>query len=452
VARIALIAAVLVALPSAAGEDAPRRSYVIPAIESLTLQTGFLTFNNLISSKPFAQVNWQSWSSHFNGEVHWNFDTDNMLVNQIGHPYMGNLIFNAARSSGLNFWWGFLYAATQSLIWEYFFEVEGLSINDQITTPIGGALLGEALHRIALSIMNEGTEPFWVRWICSLLVDPMGTFNRWLYSEDLDPFAGARARVFAAFSAGISLGGQIRDTVTADTRVTNGQQGQIHLLFSYAMPGDQRPFSHFNFEASATPGALPFATIFVRGILVGNSFGSAGTRAEGVAGLWGTYDFAQPALVRASSVGAGPGGQLSLRITDLSYVQLTGVISAVPYGAVGSLGLDEDLYRNYHIGPGASGVLDLRLVHGQAGMLRALVQQWIILGEYIPPTGYESVTYLTLSAWVKLGWRFAAVLDYVSTWRSSLMADHTYNQHVHGDTFVMSIAYMGSEDFGARIR
>jgi hypothetical protein len=451
VARLALIVA-LVALPCAAEGDAPRRSYVIPAIESLTLQTGFLTFNNLISSKPFAQITWQSVSSHFNGEGHWNFDTDNMLVNQIGHPYMGNLIFNAARSSGLNFWWGLLYAETQSLIWELFFEVEGLSINDQITTPIGGAILGEALHRIAETIMVDGTEPFWTRWLCALLVDPMGTLNRWMYSEDLDPYAGTHARVFAAFSVGVSLGGQLHDTVTSDTRVTNLTEGFIRVLFSYEMPGDRRPFSHFNVDASAAPGAMPFSSIFVRGILVGDGFGTAGTRAQGVAGLWGTYDFAQPALVRASSVGAGPGGQLSLRLTENGFVQLTGVFSAVPYGAVGSLGLDEDLYRNYHLGPGASGVLDLRLVHGQAGMIRAVVQEWFILGEYIPPSGYDSVTYLTVSAWVKLGWRFAAVVDFMSVWRASFMADHTYNQHVQGNTIMVSLAYMGSEDFGVRIR
>jgi hypothetical protein len=448
----ALLILVLVALPCAAEEDVPRRSFVVPALETMLIQFGMSAFSNLVEEKEFARISFESIGSHFGPKNNWFFDTDTFITNQWAHPYQGSFVYSAARSSGLSFWWSGLYTGISSLLWEYIFEIDAPSINDQITTTIGGTYFGEVIHRAADTLVIEGTEPLWLRYIFAFLVDPMGTFNRWMYSEDLDPFGYAHPRSFLSASVGINLGGRVINTTTQTTVVTNGEQPFLRLLFSYEMPGDTRPFSRFNLDMSASPGALPFLTMFVRGLLWGPSFDRSGGKLGGAYGVWGTYDFSQPAVMRASSVGAGPGAQLNWHFFENGVLQVTGVGSWLPFASVGANGLNEDLYRNYHIGPGVAGVLDVRLIAGRAAMLRVVAQEWFVVGAYVPPIGHESMTYLTVGLWVKLIGRLAASIDFYGAWRAPYFADDQFNQNARSSSVLLSLNYISDDGFGGHLR
>jgi hypothetical protein len=328
----------------------------------------------------------------------------------------------------------------------------GLSINDQITTPIGGAVLGEALHRAAQSIIYDGSEPHWVRYLCAVIVDPMALFNRWLYDEDLDPYGGWHARTFSALLVGASLGRDVRDTATGDLAVHSGVQASARLVYDYVMPGDSRPFSRFNAEGSVEPGTMPLGSVFVRGLLWGPSFARPDDSLTGAFGLYGTYDFSQPALMRASSVGAGPGAQVTWQLSEHGVLQAAAELSWVPFGAVGAIGVDEDTARNFHMGPGLSAIADLRLIHTQAGMLRVFAQEWFVIGAYGPPAGYESMTYFTAELWVHLIWRFGAAVDFTGAWRAPYYNDDTLGRTSRASNIIVSLIYMSGEGFGAHVR
>src|SRR5690606_4394442 len=58
-------------------------------------------FANLARGQVTARVTPRTWWT--NMQDGWEWDLDDFLVNQIGHPYQGSNYFSAGRSNGLNF-------------------------------------------------------------------------------------------------------------------------------------------------------------------------------------------------------------------------------------------------------------------------------------------------------------------------------------------------------------
>jgi len=84
-------------------------------------------------------------------------------MNFIVHPYSGSAFFNAARSSGYDFWGSAPFAALGSLEWEYFGENTLPSYNDIINTTVDGVFLGEVTYRVGSNILDDqstGIERF----------------------------------------------------------------------------------------------------------------------------------------------------------------------------------------------------------------------------------------------------------------------------------------------------
>jgi hypothetical protein len=449
VARLALIVA-LFALPcAAASEDPspPAMSFIVPALETEALHLGMLSFSNLVTHGEFAQISLDSIASHFDGRRPWVWDDDRFLTNQFGHPLQGAFTFTAARGAGLGFAWASVYTFISSLTWELFYEVDNPSINDQITTTLGGIVLGEVLHRTALLIFREDqTEPRIAGRLTSFFLDPFGGLNRWLLPEEIDE---SRPRYFGLVSLGVGVQSYLRDAAIGPLQ-SDGVQVQSQVLLSYWASGDRRPLSHFDLSATVSPGELPASTLFIRGVLYGTWWGPWIVGIRGVWGIFGQYDFAQPTLARVSTTGVGPGTMLEWRASTHVFLQATGVISFVPFGSIGSLGLNEAEFRDYHIGPGAQATLELRLIHTEAGMIRLVAQQWLVVGAYVPPSGIESMTYLTASLVVKLGWRIGAMVDLGAMYRLPRFEDDTFNRAVRGTTARFSLCYLTDENFGLR--
>ena len=435
----------------------PRRSFWLPALESEFFHLGFATFSNLVTRQPFAAISADSIKSHFDGRAPWTIDVDYFLTNQFGHPYQGALPYLAARSSGLSFWWSCLYPFLSSLSWEMLYEVDAPSINDQITTTLGGIFLGEVLHRSAALILETGRgESNFARRLAALIVDPLAALNRWLFNGEL--YSGTVERephFYGQLAIGMAIASVLTDPVTQQRLQSQGANFAVQGLLTYGNPGNpefqyQTPFSHFELSAALTfPATDVGSYLFIRGLLLGGQYGGPKAALRGVWGLFGQYDFATASLTRISSVGTGLGTAFQWQFSNNVFFQGTGVLSAVPFAAAGSLGLDENLYRDYHVGPGAQSVLELRLIHRDAGMLRLTGRTWFTTGAYIPPVGWESISYLNATAMVKLYGHLAAGIDLTLALRRSKFEDFTYDRTLRGGSIRLSLTYVSEENFGA---
>jgi len=121
---------------------------------ALPLQVAIWSWSRLVTRDDWARISLDSWRANLRGP--WIFDRSNDATNQFAHPSHGSLSFTAARASGLGFWASLPYPLVASTLWELFGETVPPAINDAITTPVGGALLGEALHRVAAMFLDAG--------------------------------------------------------------------------------------------------------------------------------------------------------------------------------------------------------------------------------------------------------------------------------------------------------
>jgi Domain of unknown function (DUF3943) len=428
----------------------------VPAAEALAFHFALLGFSNLITRQSFAAISADSIASHFDGRRPWTLDTDYFLTNQFGHPYQGNLAFTAARSSGLNFWWASLYPFFSSLAWEAFFEVDAPSINDQITTTLGGIFLGEVFFRSALMLLEGTPNP--VQRVLSALLDPVGTANRRLFdgqysASDVDlapPFWG-ELEAGATVTSVLGLANIINVPL-----LRQGPQGQLYGEVIYGLPGNPAfryrfPFSHFSISAGTSfPGVVSHANLYIRGLLVGGQLGNASGSLRGVWGVFGLYDFASNSYLRVSSVGLGLGTTFQWQLSRSVFLQGTFLAGGVPYGSAGDLGLDENVARNYHVGAGAQFIGELRLLHVNAGILKLQVRNWVLAGAYVEPLGgLEVITYVTPSLTVKLAEHFGVVLDLPIGTRRANFTGQTRDVRVGAAGIRIALAYFTDGSMGA---
>ncbi|HYF40015.1 MAG TPA: DUF3943 domain-containing protein [Gemmatimonadales bacterium] len=129
-------------------------------------------YNWYVQRWPWANVGVGTWKHNLRQGFVW--DNDCFLDNQLAHPYHGSMYHNAARASGYGFWSSLPFVAAGSAGWELFGENIQASLNDLITTTVGGMALGEVTYRLSglFTSRRGGARPGVGRGVGAFVASP----------------------------------------------------------------------------------------------------------------------------------------------------------------------------------------------------------------------------------------------------------------------------------------
>jgi Domain of unknown function (DUF3943) len=467
--RALLAGALTLALlgPSAAEEVAPApvlswetgtgQSRLIPALEIGGFIVGLNQFNRHFGDprRDYESDERTFWKNLRTEPV---YDEDPFSVNQIGHPYQGGIYHGFARSAGLSYWESLLYTIGGSFLWETFGERTPPSINDYVTTSIGGSFVGEAAFRMASLLLENAPETpgFW-RELGAALISPPTAFNRLVFGERFKPiFPSRNPEIFIRLRLGATLTSDVSNAgLPTDVK---WEQGSADYSIIYGLPGKPgyrytRPFDYFQFEFTVVPNASTLGNaienVSIWGLLAGAPY-EGGDAYRGVWGLFGGYDYLSPQIFRVAdtAVAVGTVGQwwLSRQVA----LQVT-ALGGVGFGASGTVA--DRAERDYRYGVIPQGLVGLRLIFGERAMLEAAGREYYVAGVNSSTTGNESfgreiITRGTVGLTVRLYGPHAIGLQYVVTSRDARFRD-LRDRHQSMETVSLSYNFLGHSRFGA---
>lgn len=312
----------------------------------------------------WADVGTQSWWANIRHGFTW--DDDAYGANQVAHPYHGSLYFNAARSSGYDFWASTPFVAAGSLGWELFTENVRPSLNDLINTTLGGIALGEAAHRMSSLLTSRGA---FGRGVGAFVVNPVARTQSFLHDR------GGRAdsaRVTAPeFSSAAVALGQRRGSGASPGALTESRAFVgVSIQYGNAF-GDRvtRPYDAFEFSLHLSPeDHVVLSHVALSGMLLRRTLVRS-TSNQLFLALYQHYDYDDLPAFKASSQSLS--GALLYRRSAGARTQLhMGMhLEAVPLGAVSS---DYNGFRrrDYDYGPGLGGRFTASVRRDGRDMLR----------------------------------------------------------------------------------
>jgi hypothetical protein len=438
-------------------ETGAGRSYLIPALEVPAFVFGLNQLNRYIYDSTDYDSDWDTtWR---NLRTAPEYDKDPFSVNQIGHPYQGSLYYGFARSAGLNFWESMGYTLFGSFLWETAGETTPPSINDYVTTTIGGSFVGEAFFRMAGLLLEHGgqTPGFWRELGAAVLSPPTG-LNRLVFGDRFKPVFPSRD---PAVYVRLRLGG----TLTADVNNANlspavkEQEGSIDYYMTYGLPGKPgyqytRPFDFFLFEFTAVPNASSVANAIenftVRGLLRGTKY-ELGDDYRGVWGLFGGYEYLSPQIFRVATTSLSVGTVSQWWLTRTMALQGT-ALGGAGFGAAGTVG--DQTERDYRYGVIPETLLNLRLIVGDRAMLEASTRQYWVAGlgagasEGAEKFGHELINRASASLTVRIYGPHALSVGYLVSTRDARVPGGG-DRHQSVQTVTLSYNFLGHTRFGA---
>jgi hypothetical protein len=421
-------------------------SYVVPAVEIVAFEFLLNQFDRHFAADDYYyETDWDTFRANL--ESGWVTDRDPFGVNQLGHPYSGAIYHNFARSTGHEYWVALAYTFVGSLLWETAGETTPPSLNDQITTGIGGTFLGEALFRSASRIHEDASRGTLDSLGATLLSPPLA-FNRWAFDRFDGVYPSHGPAVLAHLGAGVRSNTFVADNETGETE--EGEDAGAEYSIEYGLPGKRgyaygRPFDYFQLEIAASSDPdNHFAHVRTRGLLVGDTY--QGDDVNGVYGLYGIYDYLSPGIFRVASTALGFGTTAQLRLSQSVALQGTALLGA-GFGAAGTVADDlED--RDYHYGGIPQGVLDWRLVLGDVAMVECAVRDYLVYGvgsdsEY----GAENIVQGDLSVTLRVVGGHALRAEYVASARDTHFETATdANQSI--GTLLFGYTFLGDSRWG----
>jgi hypothetical protein len=355
------------------------KSYWIPAANILAYEFALNQFDRHVISYDEYGSNLDSIWENLQGG--WTWDTDPFDTNQFLHPYGGAIYHGFARSAGLTFWEALGYDFAASFVWEVAGETTPPSINDQITTPFGGAFLGEALFRSANLILERDCgRPRASTERLAFLVSPSTGVSRWAYGARFDGvYPSHDPAVFWTWGAGVRHYTSLKD-IGVDVGL-NADVAVVATSLDYGLPGKRgysydRPFDYFHLHATATSNeeAIP-ETVNVRGLLVGDDY-TRGPKYSGIWGLYGNYDFFSPQVFKLSSTALSVGTTGQYLASDKLAFQGT-LLAGIGFTSSGTTA-NERLERSYRYSVTPQAIVALRAVYDDVAMLDVKANEFFL--------------------------------------------------------------------------
>lgn len=341
----------------------------------------------------FACVTWDSWQANIKHGPEW--DWNSFQINWIGHPYQGAAYYNSARSLGMNFWTSAPYAFFGSLTWEYFGETHPPSGNDLVTTTLGGIFLGETLHRLSDQILDDrsaGSGRVW-REIFAALVNPVRGFNRLVGGE-----ARQQRRYInhmrAPMQSMLSFGGHFSREAAGTDSVKSAPTINFGLIYGDAFEERDSSFKPFDLFALSSwlritktaENTRSFLNAYGYGILWGKQLNYT-DRPKHVAGIFHHLDYINNEAINIGAMTLAGGLLSDFQFTDALRLQTSLHAGPIVLGGANSEYVDpaegsDDPgdTRDYIMGPGVSGKLDLLLQHKKFGNIIVRAAHWTIKG------------------------------------------------------------------------
>jgi len=107
-------------------------------------------------------------------------DEDDFVINYVGHPVSGAYYYVVARNDGYGWFGSFMYSVfVSTFVWEYGYEAfaEIPSIQDLISTPLVGSIMGEGMYHLEKMLDENGGLVFGSKTlgnVCYAFLNPFG--------------------------------------------------------------------------------------------------------------------------------------------------------------------------------------------------------------------------------------------------------------------------------------
>ena len=436
----------LAAEPEAEAENDGKR-YAIPALEIIGFDILVNRYNRYAGDNRHDYAVSTS-SIQRNLRSGWTTDSDPFKTNQFGHPYQGSMYHGFARSAGLGFWESLAYTFAGSALWEVAGENTQPSRNDQISSGVGGSLLGEALFRMSSLVLEQaGGKPSAWREAGAALISPATGFNRLAFGERFDKVFGSND---AVLYSRLSLGaiGTAQNVPGASTQLRRNE-AQVDFSLDYGLPGGpnygyKRPFDYFSFQATASSANLA-ENVMTRGLLLGKEYEPA-KNYRGIWGLYGSYDYISPQTFRVSSTALSLGTTGEIRLRE--GVSLQGsALGGVGYAAVGTVkGAGES---DYHYGTTPQALLALRLILGDAASLDVTAREYFVTRATSGSRGgHDNIARADISWTMRVHKEHAITIKYLWNRRDAVYPDLGDRTQTRG-TFGIFYTLLGHDHFGS---
>lgn len=257
------------------------KEHIIAAGEMIGLDLLVYDVNNLFLLNKPIQTSFQVFKDNLNSPWIWDFSSFNR--NQLFHPYLGSLYFNAGRANNLNFYESLALAFAGSFLYETYFEGPTVSKNDLITTTFAGAIYGEILHRLYFSSFN--TVPY-LSWIIS----PMDGINLFIKGKNaINP----QGNIYnMSISTLFGVNNCIKNYTTSDSTVNASLGAEIFIVYNNPYGHTSKEFyDQFTFDILFTSMIRStFTRILADGALYSHSIFAKESQSSSI-GISFDYDF-----------------------------------------------------------------------------------------------------------------------------------------------------------------
>ena len=220
------------------------------------------------------QFTWEDQKKRFLFIDGMRFDSNTFQFNWT-HSLAGAMYYNYARANRLSPMQSFLFGFGASYLWEFFVEFkEVVSINDSISTPMGGLSIGESLYQLGRYFRSQ--RPTLLNKIARIFSNPILSLNELLYKkkntydytfEGIDYWNDFRMYLGPRFD---SYAGN-----SANSFLQLGLETQLNLIPEYGKPEasarfiNSTAFTEFNIGAAINKKGLYEFDIFAKSVLFG---------------------------------------------------------------------------------------------------------------------------------------------------------------------------------------